>query len=101
MMRIALGADHAGLAIKVAVREYLTTQGHDVADLGTHTADPVDYPDYAQAVARAVLSGDCRRGVLVCGSGVGACIAANKHRGVRAALCHDTYSARQGVKATT
>jgi RpiB/LacA/LacB family sugar-phosphate isomerase len=98
MMRVALGADHAGFVLKDAVREYLREQGHDVADLGTHTADPVDYPDYANAVAQAVVTGDCRRGILVCGSGVGASVAANKHRGVRAGLCHDTYSAHQGVE---
>jgi ribose 5-phosphate isomerase B len=97
-MRIAIAADHAGLAIKNAVRDALIADGHGVDDLGTFTTDPVDYPDYADAVARAILGGDCERGVLVCGSGVGVSVAANKHRGIRAGLCHDTYSAHQGVE---
>ena len=97
-MRVALGADHAGLSIKNVVRDWLVVHGHEVEDLGTHTTDPVDYPDFAAAVARAVVDGGCERGVLVCGSGVGASVAANKHRGIRAGLCHDAYSARQGVE---
>ena len=97
-MRLAVAADHAGLFIKTIVREFLTASGHQVEDLGTHTNDPVDYPDYAAAVARAIAGGRCERGVLICGSGVGASVAANKHRGIRAGLCHDTYSAHQGVE---
>jgi RpiB/LacA/LacB family sugar-phosphate isomerase len=97
-MRIAVAADHAGLAAKRVVAEFLLANGHQVDDLGTHTEDPVDYPDYAAAVARALLSGSCERAVLICGSGVGASVAANKHRGIRAGLCHDTYSAHQGVE---
>jgi RpiB/LacA/LacB family sugar-phosphate isomerase len=97
-MRIVVGADHAGLSIKTIVRDFLIAGGHQVEDVGTHTTDPVDYPDYAAAVARAVISGGYERGVLICGSGVGASVAANKHRGIRAGLCHDTYSAHQGVE---
>ena len=72
--------------------------GHEVLDVGTHTAEPVDYPDYAEAVGKAILEGQADRGVLVCGSGVGASVAANKMQGIRAGLCHDTYSAHQGVE---
>ena len=97
-MRIAVGSDHAGLPIKRVVLDCLSANGHHVEDLGTHTADPVDYPDYASMVARAIAGGACERGVLICGSGVGASVAANKHRGIRAGLCHDTYSAHQGVE---
>jgi len=97
-MRVAVGADHAGLSIKNVVRDRLVGLGHHVEDLGTHTTDPVDYPDYAALVARAIVDGACDRGVLICGSGVGASVAANKHRRIRAGLCHDTYSAHQGVE---
>jgi RpiB/LacA/LacB family sugar-phosphate isomerase len=97
-MRFAVAADHAGVALKDAVRDHLRSLGHEVEDLGTHTTDPVDYPDYAVLVARAVVGGAVERGVLVCGSGVGAAVAANKVRGIRAGLCHDTYSAHQGVE---
>jgi len=97
VMRVALGADHAGVGLKQHLAAWLVTQGHDVLDLGTNSTDPVDYPDYAEAVGRAVLDGRSERGVIVCGSGVGAAIAANKLPGIRAGLCHDTYSAAQGV----
>jgi RpiB/LacA/LacB family sugar-phosphate isomerase len=97
-MRIAVGADHAGLAVKEAVRRALESSGHAVTDLGTHTSEAVDYPDVAAAVARAVAAGTVDRGVIACGSGVGASVAANKIRGIRAGLCHDTYSAHQGVE---
>ena len=97
-MRIAVAADHAGLVIKTFVAALLAAAGHRVEDLGTYTTDPVDYPDYAAAIAKAILTGGCERGVLICGSGVGASVAANKHRGIRAGLCHDTYSAHQGVE---
>lgn len=96
-MRVAVGADHAGVALKTHLVVWMRDQGHDVIDLGTHSADPVDYPDYAEAVGRAVLDGRAARGLVVCGSGVGAAIAANKLPGIRAGLCHDTYSAAQGV----
>jgi len=97
-MRIAVGADHAGYPLKVDVVRFLEEQGHQVTDLGTHSTDPVDFPVYARQVGQAVQLGKADRGVLVCGSGVGACVAANKLRGIRAALCHDTYTAHQGVE---
>jgi RpiB/LacA/LacB family sugar-phosphate isomerase len=97
-MRIAIGADHAGFELKELVVEEMARAGHEVLDKGTHSTEPVDYPDYARSVAEAVLSRDAERGILVCGSGVGACVAANKLAGIRAGLCHDTYSARQGVE---
>nr|WBU15385.1 putative sugar phosphate isomerase YwlF [uncultured bacterium] len=99
-MRIALAADHAGYPLKEMVAEWLRREGHEVLDLGTHSTAPVDYPDYARAVGEAVRDGQAERGIVICGSGVGACIAANKVKGVRAALCHDPYSARQGVEHT-
>ena len=97
-MKLAVGGDHAGFPLKGPVIEYLRAQGHDVTDFGTHSTEPVDFPDIAGAVCEAVRSGAAERGVLVCGTGVGACIAANKMRGIRAALCHDTYSAHQSVE---
>lgn len=97
-MRIAVGCDHAGFPLKEpAVRE-MRRLGHDVVDLGTNSSDAVDYPDYAQAVAEAVMRGEAERGLMICGSGVGATVVANKVPGVRAATCHDTYSAHQGVE---
>lgn len=95
---IAIGADHAGWQLKDELGRILDAAGHDVLDLGTHGAEPVDYPDFAEAVGRAVQDGRAGRGVIVCGSGAGACIAANKLRGIRAALAHDTYSAHQAVE---
>lgn len=92
-MRIAVGSDHAGLSLKHALAEHLRASGHDVVDLGTHSADSVDYPDFAAAVGRAVASGDARLGLCVCGSGIGVAIAANKVPGVRAATVHDVTSA--------
>jgi RpiB/LacA/LacB family sugar-phosphate isomerase len=97
-MRIAIGADHAGFDMKIGLIQHLEALGHTVLDLGTDSRDPVDYPDFAEAVARALLEGQADRGLLVCGSGVGATVAANKFRGIRAGLCHDTYSAHQGVE---
>src|SRR5437762_13608485 len=97
-MRVAIGADHAGFALKQLISGDLRDLGHKVIDLGTDSMDPVDYPDYAEAVGKVILDGKADRGVLVCGSGVGASVAANKLPGIRAALCHDTYSARQGVE---
>ena len=98
-MRIALGADHAGFDLKQTIAELLKSMGHEVSDVGAHAIDPLDdYPDFAGALARTVASGEAERGVMVCGSGVGASVAANKVRGVRAAVCHDTYSAHQGVE---
>jgi RpiB/LacA/LacB family sugar-phosphate isomerase len=97
-MRIAIGADHAGFQLKQDLGAYLRELGHEVIDLGTSNTDPVDYPDFAEAVGKTVLEGRAERGVLICGSGVGASVAANKIPGIRAAVCHDTYSARQGVE---
>src|ERR1035437_2023009 len=96
-MKLAVASDHAGVALKAWVLEQLLSEGHDAADLGTNTTDPVDYPDYAEAVALAVLGGRAERAVLICGSGAGACVAANKFRGIRAATCHDSFSAHQCV----
>ena len=97
-MRFALGCDHAGFPLKAEAMALLLSLGHSVEDLGTDSTDPVDYPDYARAVAEAVISGRCERGVVICGSGVGASVAASKVPGARAALCHDVFSARQGVE---
>ena len=98
-LRIAIGGDHWGYQLKAPLREHLEALGHDVHDIGAHEHDPEDdYPDFAFAVAERVASGDADRGVVVCGSGVGACVAANKVPGARASVCHDTYSARQGVE---
>lgn len=97
-MRIALGSDHAGFSLKAHLAAHLADAGLTVFDLGTHSEDPVDYPDFAAAVARAVTDGRADRGVVVCGSGAGACVAANKVRGVRAAVAHDTYTAHQAVE---
>jgi ribose 5-phosphate isomerase B len=97
-MRIAVGCDHAGFPLKKGVIDLLRQLGHSVEDLGTDSTDPVDYPDFSRAVAVAVVSGRCERGVVLCGSGVGASVAAAKVPGVRAAMCHDTFSARQGVE---
>lgn len=97
-MRIAVGCDHAGFPLKAAAVAELKRLSHQVIDLGTHSVDPVDYPDFAQAVGEAIMRGEAERGLLLCGSGVGASVAANKIPGVRAATCHDTYSARQGVE---
>ena len=97
-MKIAVAADHAGFPLKERVIDEARKLGHQVFDLGTHSTDPVDYPDYARAVAEAVRGGRVERAVLICGSGAGACVAANKFRGIRAATCHDTFSAHQGVE---
>lgn len=97
-MRIAIGADHAGFALKELLAAYLRHHGHELIDQGTDSDAPVDYPDYAEAVGRAVLAGQAERGLVICGSGVGASVSANKLPGIRAGLCHDTYSARQGVE---
>jgi len=97
-MKLVLASDHAGVALKARVMVQLRKEGHDVTDLGTNTTDPVDYPDYAKAVALAVLHGDAERAILICGSGAGACVAANKFKGIRAATCHDSFSARQCVE---
>jgi ribose 5-phosphate isomerase B len=97
-VRIAVGVDHAGFPLKQGTIEVVRELGHSAEDLGTDSTDPVDYPDFARAVAVAVASGRCDRGIVICGSGVGASVAATKVPGIRAAMCHDTFSARQGVE---
>jgi len=97
-MKVGIAADHEGFALKAEIIAYLNSLGHAVEDLGTSDNKPVDYPDYAEALGRAVLDGRCERGIMVCGSGVGAAVAACKLPGIRASVCHDTYSAHQGVE---
>ncbi len=98
-MRISVAADHNGYELKNEISETLKRDGHDVIDMGPHYLDPSDdYPDYAKPLAESVSSGETERGIMVCGSGVGASVAANKVKGVRAAVCHDIYSAHQGVE---
>jgi ribose 5-phosphate isomerase B len=97
-MKLVIGADHAGFSLKAAMGDLMRSMGHEVLDVGAFNENPSDYPDFAEAVGRAVLDGKAERGVLICGSGVGACVAANKLPGIRAGLCHDTYSAHQGVE---
>ena len=97
-MRVAIAADHAGFALKQQLIAELRLQGHELIDLGTKDERPVDYPDYAAAAARAVVDGRAERAIVICGSGVGASVAANKIAGIRAGLCHDGYSAHQGVE---
>ena len=97
-MRMAIGSDHAGFELKGALAGHLRGLGHEIVDVGTFGPAPVDYPDFAEAVGLAVLDGRAERGVLICGSGVGASVAANKLAGIRAGVCHDTYSAHQGVE---
>lgn len=97
-MKIAVGFDHAGFPLKEVVLNTVRAAGHEPIDFGANSSEPVDYPDYAEKVGRAVQNGEAERGILVCGSGIGACIAANKMKGVYASICHDTYSAAQGVK---
>src|SRR2546425_12920204 len=97
-MKIVIGSDHAGFQLKVAMGDLLRSLGHDVLDVGAFNENPSDYPDFAEAVGRAVLERKAERGVLICGSGVGASVAANKLPGIRACMCHDTYSAHQGVE---
>jgi len=98
VMRVALAADHAGFELKEKIAGYLEGKGFDVMDLGTHDEKPVDYPDCARTLGEVLQSGKAERGILICGSGVGACVAANKMSTIRAGLCHDTYSAHQGVE---
>jgi RpiB/LacA/LacB family sugar-phosphate isomerase len=97
-MNVAVAADHAGFDMKQFLAAALAEEGHTIIDLGTNSRDPVDYPDYARALGAAILAGRAERGIIVCGSGVGACVAANKIKGIRAGICHDTYSGHQGVE---
>lgn len=97
-MKVAVACDHAGFPLKEVVLDAVRAAGHQVLDLGTNSAEAVDYPDFSEKLGQAVQSGTAERGILLCGSGVGACIAANKMQGVYSAICHDTYSAHQGVE---
>ncbi|NPV76939.1 MAG: ribose 5-phosphate isomerase B [Anaerolineae bacterium] len=97
-MRIAIGSDHGGLPLKETALSTVRKLGHETLDLGTFTDESVDYPDFAEKVGQAIVEQRADRGIVICGSGVGACIAANKIKGIYAAICHDTYSARQGVE---
>ncbi|MBR4592609.1 MAG: ribose 5-phosphate isomerase B [Elusimicrobiaceae bacterium] len=97
-MKIAIGCDHAGFALKAVVIDQVTRLGHEIIDCGVCSTQSVDYPDYADKVAQAVAGKRADRGILICGSGVGVCIAANKTKGIRASICHDAYTARQAVE---
>ncbi|HXW53563.1 MAG TPA: ribose 5-phosphate isomerase B [Myxococcota bacterium] len=97
-MKIAIASDHAGFRLKTDLAQWLAAQGHTVHDFGTTSEEPVDYPDFAKKVADAVSEKKSERGIVICGSGVGASVAANKVKGIRACVCHDTYSAHQGVE---
>jgi ribose 5-phosphate isomerase B len=98
-LKLVISADHAGFALKEDVRDYLAKAGHELIDLGAYNGDsPDDYPDFAEKLGEAIRQGVAPRGVLICGSGVGVCVAANKMPGIRAGMCHDTYSAHQGVE---
>jgi ribose 5-phosphate isomerase B len=97
-MKVAIAVDHAGFPIKDRIIETVSQSGHEAIDFGTFSTESVDYPDYAEKVGRAIQNGEAERGILICGSGVGAAIAANKMRGIRAGICHDTYSAHQSVE---
>src|SRR6266481_8259220 len=97
-MKVVIGSDHAGFQLKNAMGVLLASLGHEVLDIGAYNENPSDYPDFAEVVGKAVLDGRAERGVLICGSGVGASVAANKMAGIRAGLCHDGYSAHQGVE---
>lgn len=97
-MKLVIGSDHAGWALKGSVVAHIKSLGHEVVDVGSHDANPVDFPDIARALTAKVLSGEAERGIMVCGTGVGASIAANKVRGIRAAVCHDIHSAHQSVE---
>lgn len=96
-MKVAVGCDHAGFPLKATVLAAVRAAGHEPIDLGTYSTEPVDFPDFTEKVGRAIQKGAAERGILVCGSGIGACIAANKMKSVWASICHDTYSAAQGV----
>ena len=97
-MKLAIASDHAGFEMKNHIRDFLLGLKHEVIDLGAFNTEPSDYPDFAEAIGKSVVSGAVERGILICGSGVGVSVAANKMRGIRAGLCHDSYSARQGVE---
>jgi ribose 5-phosphate isomerase B len=96
-MKVVVGFDHAGFPLKQVVLDAVRAAGDEAIDVGTNSADPVDFPDYAEKIGHAIQTGEAERGILCCGSGIGACIAANKMKGIYASICHDTYSAAQGV----
>ena len=96
-MKIAVACDHAGFPLKSIILDTVLAEGHQPIDLGTNNNNPVDFPDYSEKLGESIQKGDAERGILVCGSGIGACIAANKMKGIYASICHDTYSAAQGV----
>ncbi len=98
-MKMALGSDHLALELKSIIRDFLKEKGIQVNDFGTMSRDPIDYPDIAEKVAKAIAKGDCERGILICGTGIGMAIAANKVRGIRAAVCHDLYSTERSRKS--
>ena len=97
-MKVVFGSDHAGFPLKQEVIEVVRKAGYDVLDVGTNSPDPVDYPDYAYKIGKAIQDGKADKGIMICGSGVGACITSNKMKGIYAGICHDTYSAHQGVE---
>ena len=97
-MKIAVGCDHGGFPLKEVVIQAVRVLGHDVMDVGTYSAEPVDFPDFTKKVGEKIQNGEAERGILICGSGIGASIAANKMKGIYASICHDTYSAAQGVE---
>src|ERR1700748_818542 len=97
-MKLVIGSDHAGFVLKEEVRKTLSEEGHELIDVGAFNTEPSDYPDFAELVGQAIKRGGAPRGILICGSGVGVCVAANKIPGIRAGMCHDTYSAHQGVE---
>ncbi|MFI5144042.1 MAG: ribose 5-phosphate isomerase B [Ignavibacteria bacterium] len=98
MAKIVIGADHRGYQLKEKMKEFLLNRNYEVIDVGTHSTVMVDYPDTASDLVKPILSGKCEKGILICGSGVGACVAANKFKGIRAGTCHDVFSAHQGVE---
>jgi len=97
-LKVVIGADHGGYHLKKTLVDYLQKQGYHIIDVGAYNDESSDYPDFARMVAEKIIRGEAQRGIMICGSGVGASVAANKFRGVRASVCHDTYSARQGVE---
>jgi ribose 5-phosphate isomerase B len=98
MSKIVIGGDHRGFHLKEYIKDILTKKNYEIIDVGTNSTDAVDYPDIASDLVKPILSGECEKGILICGSGVGACVAANKFKGIRAGTCHDTFSAHQGVE---
>ncbi len=97
-LKIVIGADHGGYHLKSALIDYLLMQGYEIIDVGAYNDESSDYPDFAKMVAERIIKGEAQRGIMICGSGVGASVAANKFKGIRASVCHDTYSARQGIE---